>query len=151
MSISAFVDRGRQPTQQEILSVLGSKRPLWEGIARFLADNYRASEAYKYYGKNYGWMVSFRRGSKAIAAMYPRQEGLVVQLILGETQTREALELPLPEHFQQAIHRAHPYPEGRWIFLEVTCPEDVEQIEKLLLIKAQPPRRMARLEAESSE
>ncbi len=42
----------------------------------------------------------------------------------------------LGENVQQAIARAHPYPEGRWLFIPVESEADMHDIQRLLALRA---------------
>ena len=38
---------------------------------------------------------------------------------------------------QLAIERAHPYPEGRWLFIPVESENDLQDIRQLLALRAE--------------
>ncbi len=141
MSISAFGDRAQLPVMEEMLAATGSRRALWEMIGDFLETNYRVRQELKYYGKSYGWMVQYRNGGKLLLSIYPKRDGLAVQIILGESQLQTAHELRLGEHTVEAISRADHYLEGHWMLLEVESGQEVTDIRQLLLLKL-PPARM---------
>ena len=39
-----------------------------------------------------------------------------------------------------AIERAHPYPEGRWLFIPVATVDDLRDVQALLALRAQEKR-----------
>src|SRR5512136_1601373 len=113
MAQGAFTDNEHEPTMEETLATVGSKRALWEDLIRFVAANYRARGDFRFYGKNYGWALRFRKGGKALLSLYPGQDSFTVQLIIGPTQAEEAFRLALRKNARKILEDAHPYPEGR--------------------------------------
>jgi hypothetical protein len=140
MARGIFTDKEHRPTTEEIFAAIGPSRPLWEGLARFIADNYRVQQDLGFYGKNYGWALRFRKGGKALLSLYPGREEFTVQIILGEAQVEEALGLALGQNVRKAIEDAHPYPEGRWLFIKVASKHDLDQVKQLLTVKAPLPK-----------
>jgi hypothetical protein len=141
MSIGIFTDRQHQPTREEILEVLGPSRAAWESLEETIAQNYRVKTDFGFYGKNYGWALRFRKGGKALLSLYPRQDGFTVQIVLNEPGVQRALEGVLGENARRAIEFANLYPEGRWLFIRIDTDEDIDDVRRLLEIKAKPARR----------
>nr|MDO8080937.1 DUF3788 domain-containing protein [Candidatus Freyarchaeota archaeon] len=141
MSIGVFVDKEHQPTMEEIFAVLGSKRSLWEKLTKFVADNYRTKDDFAFYGKNYGWAVRFRKGGKALLSLYPGKESFTVQIILGQTEAEKASSLNLSSKVRKTLEDAHQYSEGRWLFIKIESEQDLNDIQKLLILKARPAKK----------
>ena len=140
MAIGVFADKQREPGWDEILTVLGSAEPRWRRLVSFMEATYGLAGANKFYGKSYGWMVWFRRSGKTLLALYPQQDALVAQVVLGPSLVEPALALSLPVGVHDAIAQAHPYPEGRWLFLSVASDAEAAAVEQLVLLKQRPPR-----------
>jgi hypothetical protein len=138
MSISYFSDKTHPPKMDEVLTVVGGKRHLWDALIRFVQENYRAKCEFKYYGKAYGWMVSFRKSGKALLALYPQRNGLVAQVIVRGNQVEQALALGLGKNAARALQEAHEYAEGRWLYIPVKTKRDTEDVQGLVQIKMAP-------------
>ena len=67
-------------------------------------------------------------------------EGFTVQINLSQAAVDEAQMMRLGEHVQEAIARATPYPEGRWIFIPVRSADDIPAIQQLLALRVGPKR-----------
>jgi hypothetical protein len=52
----------------------------------------------------------------------------------------KALNMNLGKSVQQAIARAHPYPEGRWLFIPVESEKDAQDIRNLLVLRVEARR-----------
>jgi hypothetical protein len=141
MSKGIFTDKQHQPRLDEVFAVLGSKGSLWEELTEHIWDNYRVNGELKFYGRNYGWAMRFRKGGKALLSLYPNKGGLVVQIILRETDVDAALKRKLGKKVREAIEAAHPYPEGRWVFINIGSSRDVKDVRELLKIKSPVPRQ----------
>jgi Protein of unknown function (DUF3788) len=138
MAIGVFVDKEHKPTAAEIAVALGSKRPLWENLNGFIADSYVLKSDFAFYGKNYGWALRFRKGGKVLLSLYPDKDSFTAQIIIGQEQAEKALGLGLSKRVNNIIEDAHPYPEGRWLFVKVDSEQDLNDVKQLLMVKSQP-------------
>jgi len=136
MSIGVFVEKDHEPTIEEIFAAIGSKRPLWEKLTSFIADNYRIQGELMFYGKNYGWAMRFRKGGKALLSMYPGRESFTVQIVIGPTQTDKALGLSLGKKTRKVLEGAHQFHDGRWLFIRMESEQDLNDVQQLLIIKS---------------
>lgn len=144
MSMGIFLDKEHQPTRKELCSALGSKQALWEELKRFIAENYPIPAAWSYGGKNYGWNVWYRKSGKTLVSLYPRQEDLVAQIVLGKDQVAQALDLKLGKNVGTVLHETPQLHDGRWLFVHVKTKRDVKDIQQLLQVKRKPrPQKRA--------
>jgi hypothetical protein len=144
MAIGVFTDKLHQPATAEIVAAIGSKRLLWENLTAFIADSYRLKSDLAFYGKNYGWALRFRKAGKALLSLYPSQDSFTTQIIVSQAQAEKALGSGLSKKASKLIEAAHPYPEGRWLFLKVESEQDLNDVKQLLMVKLQPVQRMKR-------
>jgi hypothetical protein len=144
MSTGLFTDKDHPPADAEILAAVAPRLDLWQGLLQFIRTNYHAQEDLKFmYGHPYGWALRFRARGKLLTALYPTSGGFTVQIILSTVAIEQAQRVALGPHVQQVIAQAHPYPEGRWLFIPVQAQSDVSDIEQLLPLRAaiKPPRK----------
>lgn len=135
MVVGTFVDKQHRPTMEEILTSIGPKKELWENLERFIEQNYRTKRDFAFYGKNYGWAVRFRKAGKALLSMYPGKGSFTAQIVLGETAAGKASRLKLGRNVKNVLDSAHPFPEGRWLFIRIGSRKDIADVQKLLLLK----------------
>jgi hypothetical protein len=141
MAYSLFADKTHQPSMEEMLGVLGPARLGWEQLSVFIEENYRVTQDWSFYGKNYGWAVRYRKGGKALASLYAGDCSFTVLMILDPDQIDRTRGLPLGPQVSKVIEDAHPYPEGRWLFIKVTSESDLNDVRQLLAIRATPVRQ----------
>jgi hypothetical protein len=138
MSISAFDDKERQPTLQEINDTLGSRQPLWQQLLQFITDNYQLPGDLSFGGKKYGWNIWYRKSGKSLVSLYPQNEYFVAQIVLGKDQADKAFQLKLGKNVRTVLEEAPPLHDGRWLFIKVRSKKDVNDVQELLQIKKRP-------------
>ena len=138
MSIGVFTDKQHQPADAKVLEAIGSQLPLWQELVRFIRETYPAQEDFKFlYGKTYGWALRFRIKGQVLTSLYPTQGGFTAQVNLSPEAVAQAQSMELGHNVQQAIERANPYPEGRWLFIPVESEEDVRDVQRLLALRVE--------------
>ena len=138
MSIGIFTEKKYRPSENEIFETIGSMLPAWQSLTEFIRTNYTYKEDFKFqYGKNYGWALRFEVKKKLFTALYPAQNSFTVQVILNPEAVVKAQQMKLSKKTQQAIAKANPYPEGRWIFVPVESDNELKDIRQLLLLKSE--------------
>jgi Protein of unknown function (DUF3788) len=138
MSVGVFTERRNRPADDDIRQAIGARLPLWEALIRFVREKYPVQEDFTFlYGKNYGWAWRFRIKGQLLTSLYPAQGRFVAQVNLSPAAVETALGMKLGENVHQAIARAHPYPEGRWLFVSVESEKDLEDVQRLLALRAE--------------
>jgi hypothetical protein len=135
MSYGSFTERTAQPSIDDMVAVLGRARQHWEAIVAVAAE-LGAKAQPRFYGRNYGWALTFRRRGRAILALYPGVGSLVALVVLDEAQVSEALALRLTPAVQDLIERTPPIKEGRWVFVPVTGAAVARDVQRLVRIRA---------------
>ena len=140
MGVGLFNDKKHRPTMNQVLEELGAKRVLWDSLVQYVTGNYGIKGGFAFYGKNYGWALRFRKGSKALLSIYPGKKKIIVQIVIGPAQTERISKLNLGKNVKNALEAAHQFPEGRWLFIQMKSKRDLKDIQQLLLMKSTPQR-----------
>jgi hypothetical protein len=136
MSIGIFTDKNHHPNDIEINETIGPLLPLWQKLVKYICDNYTVQAEFKYlYGQKYGWGLRFYIRGKLLTSLYPNQNSFTVQIILNPAAVKQAQSMNLGKNVQQAIVKAHPYPEGRWLFIPIESENDIKDIRYLLTLR----------------
>lgn len=138
MTIGLFTDKDFQPTETAVREALGSRRPLWEGLTQFIADNYPIPSVWNFGGKNYGWNLWFHKSGKTLLTLYPQKGYFVAQIVLGKDQVEQALALKLGKNVGAVLTETPQLHDGRWLFIKVKTAKDVKDIQQLLQVKRRP-------------
>jgi hypothetical protein len=151
MSIGVFTDKNRQPTDTEVCETIGLMLQAWQALVQFIRENYRVQEDFKFmYGKKYGWGLRFRTHGKLLTSLYPTQNGFTGQVILNPAAIEQAQRMKLGKNARQAIAKAHPYPEGRWLFVPIESENDIRDFQSLLVLRRGIRRNQKRSARSSS-
>jgi hypothetical protein len=138
MAIGCFLDKNQQPAAEEILAALGSKASLWIRLLDFIEVTYHMPGNFNFGGKNYGWNMWYRKSGKSLVTLFPQQEGLVAQVVLGKAEVEQAGQLKLGESVARRLQETPQLHDGKWLFIPVVTEEDAADVEKLLLVKKRP-------------
>lgn len=146
MANERLIDKNMGPSDADMIDVIGA--PLsdaWSELRRFLVETYGIVPVLQYGGKRYGWNLQHRKGGRPLCEMYPECGSFTALVVLGKKELETALERL--ETFGPTVRRAlmdsPRYHDGCWKYIRVadplTCRQDVQDIEQLVLIKKKPP------------
>jgi len=135
-------DRSHPPTPEEIRLALGSRYPLWERLTRFIETNYQIIGEWSIWGPaKSGWGLRYRRKGRSLVGLYPQEERIMAQVVLGRAQAERALSLKLGEQVGKMLRDAPQLRDGRWLWIPVLSETDADDVEHLLLVKMRPTER----------
>ncbi len=136
MSKGTFTDKMHEPAEEEIFETLSAVKPLWDELISFIEDNYKITGEFKFYGKNFGWAIRYRKFGRVLISMYPGNNEFMVQIILNGKEVQNALKLDLASGTEKIIEETNPIREGKWFYLKVTPDMDLTDIENLISVRS---------------
>ena len=71
MSKGIFIDKNDKPTENEVFAAISSAKPSWDDLISFIETNYKIEGEFKFYGKNFGWALRYRKSGKVLISIYP--------------------------------------------------------------------------------
>jgi hypothetical protein len=145
MTVGLFVDKNHSPTEDELKTALGPAWQHWQQLVSFMVEKYALQVELTFGGKNYGWNLWYRKGGKSLASLYPQQDWLVAQVVLGKEQVEKALGLDLGENVGKVLSETPQFHDGRWLFIPVKTERDVQDVEQLLLVKKNPVKKTGKI------
>jgi hypothetical protein len=138
-----LLDPTTAPTARELAASLGSTRPLWDRLVSWMLETYGLTGEPLFTTREDGWALRFRRSGRALLTLQPLADGRFKALVvLGPSVWDQVAGVGLGSVVKAAWDGAHPYPDGRWLFLAVDDDETVDDIERLIALKSPPPRRV---------
>lgn len=136
MALSAFDDRSRLPTDDDLASKLGDTAIQWNKLKRLVALKFApVTFEWGYTSKSTGWGLRLKGEKRTILYMTPREGYFLASFALGEKAVKAAHDSDLPVSVLDIIDGSKKYAEGRGVRLEVRTAGDVGDIEKLAVIK----------------
>ena len=144
MTQGAWRHHDAPPTAIDLADgIAAERRPMWLELTRWLRTTYGLDGELTWTDEETGWVLRYRRNGKALTTLMPGEAGGIGALVVvGPSVVEAALAAPLSETTREALEFAKPYSDGRWLWLKVTEPRIVEDIETLIRLKSPPPRRL---------
>ncbi len=145
-----MTDKTVQPTDMDMIQAIGQPMAnAWTALRQFLTETYHIVPIFNSGGQKYGWNLQHRAGGRPLCEMYPEYGSFTALVILGKAELERALAKldTFSLTVQRALVETPRYHDGCWMYIRVTdpltCQRDVLDIEQLILIKKNPPRRKA--------
>ena len=135
-----------KPEQEEIDRWVDS--PLFVNLQTWMVDTYGLAPSVEFSkcSMDRGWNLKYKKGSKALCALYVRAGWFTAMVTLGAKQVAE-LETLLPTFsasFQELYEMTPPFNSGKWLVVDVKEAEQLEEIKRLILLKAKPVKTAGR-------
>ena len=133
-------DKDTRPTLEELAEYVGN--PLFPRFCREIKDTYQCRETIEYSrcGLEPGWNVKFKKGSKALATVYLRL-GYVTAMVSVAPKDEDAAEgvlLTCTEYTRTLYRNTASSKMGRWLMIDLTSPEVLEDLKSLLALRVKP-------------
>ncbi|MCI9002701.1 MAG: DUF3788 domain-containing protein [Oscillibacter sp.] len=130
----------RPPSLEELDRYAGNS--LWPELRQYLKDAYGAEPRREYSrcGLEPGWNVKFKKGSKALTTVYLRP-GYVTAMISVAPKDEAAAEgvlLTCTEETRERYRNTASSKMGRWLMLDLTSLEVLEDVKALLALRVKP-------------
>ena len=134
--------QGKQPDLSQIGAFVGS--PLWEALCAHLKQVYGTEPRIEYSRCSGapGWNVKYKKGSRALCTLYPNAGFFTCLVSLGGKEAEEA-ELLLDgctEYVRDLYRRTKPFNGARWLMIDVTSADILEDAERLIALRANSKR-----------
>jgi hypothetical protein len=145
-----MTDKTAQPSDAEMIQVIGQPiAEAWTALRSFLAETYHIVPIFNSGGQKYGWNLQYRLGGRPLSELYPEHGSFTALVILGKAELEQALGRldSFGPTVRQVLVETPRFHDGCWMYLRVsdplTCQQDGQDIQQLILIKRKPPRKKA--------
>lgn len=133
----------RRPAEEEIDRY--ADNPLWPEFRQYLKDTYGAEPRVEYSrcGLEPGWNVKFKKGGKALATVYfrPGYVTAMVSIAPKDEPAAEGVLLTCTESTKALYRNTVSSKMGRWLMIDLTSPEVLEDVKALLALRVKPAGR----------
>ncbi len=134
------------PTEEELNQLMEEDVfKTWCSINNFIKDNYDMDMLWDNGGKTGVFELKYRKSGKTFCALYPREKGMKVLIILGKNE-REKFKTSrkdFSEYINNFYDNTRQYHDGKWLYLDAINNTVIADIERLLFIKKKPNRKRA--------
>lgn len=128
------------------LSDIGAwiNNPVFEEFLRWMEETYLVEPSVEFSrcSMDRGWNVKYKKGSRALCALYVRSGWFTAMVTLGarEAAGLGALLPTFSAPFRKLYEKTPPFNGGKWLVMDVKKPEQLEEVQRLIQMKAKPPR-----------
>ena len=96
----------------------------------------RGRPVWRFYGRNYGWALAFKKGGRALAALFPDEDGLTVLVVLSAAEADTALADPAVSADTRGLIASLPhFKEGCWVFVPAVDAARAADARRLVAIR----------------
>jgi hypothetical protein len=140
MQWSELYDREHEPTESQINEYINS--PLFSELDGYLRQTYKikpklAYSGCKMDGGNWsGWNIKYKKSSKSICTLYPKQGYLLILLAIGAKEMTEAeLLMPSCTEYTQGLFEVKEVNGAKYLGFEVRDDSVLQDVKKLADIR----------------
>lgn len=128
-------DNTSTPTLEEI--GLFVNNPLWDDFCTYMHQQYHAKPefAFSKCSWEYGWNIKFKKGSKSLCIVYPRENFFVLMIVIGKKE-KDCFEDALPSFCPEIRQIYEETKEGngqRWLMIPIEDDDKVYADAKTIL------------------
>jgi len=128
------------PTFEDMTKFIGNDQMinLWYELHEYIKKSYEFQQIIRYGGKNYGWVINYRRGTKSIVSIHPERDAFTVLYVFGEKELHEfdMIRNEISKPIVELIDRTMKYHDGKWIWISATDGCSFSDFTELLNIKS---------------
>lgn len=138
MNSDRYTDKNQMPTEDELYSSLGSEaKDAWVQLMSFAEEHYDHVAEWNYGGKNYGWNFRYRKSGKTLFNMFPEKKGFTILLVLGKKEIEGYQDrcTEFSDAFRSVYDSAAQYHDGKWLWIRIEAAGQLEDIQRMILIK----------------
>jgi hypothetical protein len=136
MSLSAFKEKTRPPSDDDLRAVLGKAYAPWRKLIDLVGARIdRLTEVWGFTSANTGWGLRLRHKERVILYMTPQQDQFLVSFVLGEKAVAAARAARVSATILNAVAAAPKYAEGRGVRMVVKNGRQIAALASLAEIK----------------
>jgi hypothetical protein len=139
MEFERMLDEHHEPSEQEMLAAIGAGE-LWLELKEYISQSYDFVPELVFYGKKYGWTIRYRKSGKTLVSLFPELGAFTALVVLGKKEG-EKVAGRLDEFSsttRELMGSAKQLHDGKWLWIRVLEPSQVEDVKRLLAAKRKP-------------
>ncbi|WP_265459398.1 DUF3788 family protein [Enterococcus sp. HY326] len=124
-----------QPNVVEMASYCGKNAKNFITFNSFLSKKYNTIQEIRFpYGKDYGWCITHREGTKLICNVFAEADSFTVMVRLSNQQF-DLVYNDVDQYSKDLIDTRYPCGNGGWIHYRVSSDNHLKAIQKILSYK----------------
>jgi hypothetical protein len=137
IAYGCFTGKDDCPDLRRAEAAVAAARSSWDALLLEIGRHTKARPAWRFYGRNYGWALAFKKAGRSLAALFPDEGRLTALTVLTGEQADAALADPELGATTRALIESLPrFKEGCWVFVRVAGEDDVAAARRLIRLRA---------------
>lgn len=113
---------------------------LWENFCEFMRNTYNATIKFEFSKCNweYGWNVKFKKGSKSLCTVYPRENYFTILIVIGKREKKlfEDMFSSFSSDIQKIYKETSEGNGQKWIMIDLENKDNkYEDVKKIIEIR----------------
>ena len=113
---------------------------LWENFCEFMRNTYNATIKFEFSKCNweYGWNVKFKKGSKSLCTVYPRENYFTILIVIGKREKKlfEDMFSSFSSDIQKIYKETSEGNGQKWIMIDLENKDKkYEDVKKIIEIR----------------
>lgn len=126
------------PTEYEMKQYINNT--LWENFCEFMRNTYNATIKFEFSKCNweYGWNVKFKKGSKSLCTVYPRENYFTILIVIGKREKKlfEDMFSSFSSDIQKIYKETSEGNSQKWIMIDLENKDKkYEDVKKIIEIR----------------
>lgn len=121
--------------------------PLLEELMTWMGEAYGVEPSVEFSkcSLDKGWNIKYKKGSKSLCVLYVRQGWFTAMVTLGAKQVAELEPLlsTFSASFRKLYEKTPLFNGGKWLSVDVKKDKQLEEVQRLILMKAKPVKKEA--------
>jgi hypothetical protein len=130
-------DKNVFPSEELLFSIIGDKQIVWQKVMNYVKDNYQGvTEEWRYYNDGRQWLFKMQLKKKTLFWIGILKDTFRITFYFGNKAEPVITGSSLPKKLKDDFLEGKHYGNIRAITVKVTGTDDVENIYKLIDLKA---------------
>jgi hypothetical protein len=136
MALSIFENKGKHPTDDELVEKLGPTYHWWKGTIDHLYQHYpNISEEWNFGGEKYGWSLRVLSKKRRLIYLIPCEGYFKFAFVFGQKALEAIISSHIHEEIKHELKIAKTYAEGTGFRMDLKDEKFFEDIKNLIAIK----------------
>jgi hypothetical protein len=129
-----------EPTINEINDFVGEKaKNRWLDIQKFIVDNYKTKPqtCYSSCSAMPGWNVKYKKSSKAICTLYPREDYYAILVVLNSIDMEwfKGIRNDFTNHVLDRYDNSGMMNGTKWVMIDITDDDILNDVKSIIKLK----------------
>lgn len=142
MQWNTIYPQGEMPNCSDISKYVNNT--LWDDLCQYIEETYKIEPSIEYSrcSMETGWNVKYKKSSRSLCTLYPKENFFTCLISIGSKESMEAefLLSSFDPYVQELYQNTKPFNGSRWLMVDVTSPEILQNVKYLINVRVKPKK-----------